>query len=299
MREDIRDFYSSVVAETVTAVATDLDVALDLGVLAARSATSPFHFHRIFRGIVGETPLALSRRLRMERAAHWLVTTDKPISAIAFDSGYETHESFTRAFRDSYATSPSAFRRRGVPRIELAAHCGVHYRPGGHTPFTPIDRGHSTMHVDIIELPARRLAAVEHIGPYNQIGDAFAQLAAIAGPAGLFERSEPPAMIAIYHDDPESTPAAELRAHAGLTIADGADAPDGLIAIDLPAGRYARTTHHGTYELLGDTWGRFLGGWLPASGHRLGAGGTFEQYRNTPMDVPIDELVTDLFAAID
>lgn len=88
----------------------DLDAAIDLGVLASRAAASSFHFHRIFRGMVGETPLSLSRRLKLERAAWVLTNTDQSVLDVAFSAGYETHESFTRAFRAAYSTSPSGFR---------------------------------------------------------------------------------------------------------------------------------------------------------------------------------------------
>jgi AraC family transcriptional regulator len=49
---------------------------------------------------------------------------------------------------------------------------------------------------------------------------------------------------------------------------------------------------------LGDTWARFMGEWLPASGHRVGTGPSFEVYRNTPAQVPKDQLVTELYVPI-
>ena len=221
-------------------------------------------------GMVDETPVGLSRRLRL-----------------------------TRVFRSNFALAPSTFRRRGIIRIELAARCGVHYRPDGATEFTPIKLGAEAMNVEIVDLASRRVAALAHLGPYNQIGDAFMRLGAVAGPAGLLHQPTPPEMVAIYHDDPESTPADTLRADAGIVVGSDAKLPPGLHEVTIIAGRYARTTHHGSYELLGDAWARFLGGWLPESGHRIGAGGSFEIYRNTPMDTPADQLLTDLYIAVE
>jgi AraC family transcriptional regulator len=299
MRDRTRGFYETVVTNAVNDIAGNLDTALDLGALAAKAATSSFHFHRIFRGMVDETPLELSRRLRLERAAYWLANTDKSVAMIAFDSGYDTHEAFTRAFRAAYAVAPSSFRRRGTQRIELAARCGVHYRASGTTPFTTVDRGVQGMNVEIVEQAERRVATVTHVGPYNQIGQAFERLGAIARAAGLFDQHDPPEMIAIYHDDPDVTDADALRSDAGIVIPNDGAIPDGLGEIRVPAGRYARTTHTGPYELLGDAWSRFLGGWLPSSGHRIGPGGTFEIYRNDPTTTPPDALITDLYVAID
>ncbi|MBM4204820.1 MAG: helix-turn-helix transcriptional regulator [Gammaproteobacteria bacterium] len=77
-------FYQSVIESTVSTIRRSLDRALDLGELAGQAGLSPFHFHRMFRGLTGETPLELHRRLRMERAASNLLTSEEPIIQIAF-----------------------------------------------------------------------------------------------------------------------------------------------------------------------------------------------------------------------
>jgi AraC family transcriptional regulator len=107
-RAQTRSFYEGIVSTAVNRIAGALDEALDLGALAAEARLSPLHFHRIFRGLVGETVL----RLRLERAATSLVRSEASVTTIAFDAGYETHESFTRAFRDAFGRPPSEFRAR-------------------------------------------------------------------------------------------------------------------------------------------------------------------------------------------
>src|SRR5262245_48712266 len=272
VKTETRSFYVRMVQGVVEHVAQHLDEALALDELAGRACLSPFHFHRVFRGMVGETPVELARRLRMERGAWQLAHTRLSVTQIAFNAGFETHEAFTRAFRSCYGEPPSEFRRRGVSRVELAATCGVHFDERGVVPpFVPKDSGGRTMDVEIKRMPEQRVAAVRHVGPYNQIGEAFGRLGEIAGPAGLFATPSA-AMIALYHDDPESTPADQLRSDAGVAVANDARLPDSLAEHHLPAGRYAKTVHVGSYEKLGDTWARFLGEWLPESGERLGDG---------------------------
>jgi AraC family transcriptional regulator len=298
MKADTRSFYEALVQSAIERISGNLDEALDLEALAAQAALSPFHFHRIFRGMTGETPLELARRLRIERAAWQLSRTDAPVTDIAFDAGYETHEAFTRAFRACFSTSPSGFREKGYRRTTLAATCGIHFVTDGATPrFVPRDSGGQLMQVEITHMPARRIASVRHIGPYNQISKAFERLGQVAGPAGLFRAPEA-AMVGIYYDDPDSVPSDQLRSDAGLVVSADAKLPEGLSEQHLPAGRYAKTIHTGPYEQLGDAWARLLGEWLPASGHRLGAGPSFELYRNTPMDVPKEQLVTELYAPL-
>lgn len=118
------------------------------------------------------------------------------------------------------------------------------------------------MDVQITDMPEYYVGCVRHIGPYNQIAQACERLGAIAGPAGLLQ--QPGAvMIALYHDDPDTVPLAQLRSDAGIAVPEQVRLPEGLVAQRIPAGRYAWTVHVGPYEQLGDAW---RGSW--ASGFR-------------------------------
>ena len=303
MKAETQSFYELAVQRAIERVIAGLDEALDLERLARVAALSPFHFHRIFRGMLGETPLELHRRLRMERAALRLLEEETSVTTIAVDAGYDTHEAFTRAFRGRYACSPTDFRQNGRGRcagrerafqVEIPARCGIHFCK---EPVTPLIvhflKGEHTMDVEKKQLPAMRLATLHHVGAYNRISEAFGRLGQIAESAGLFRGK--PTMLALYHDDPETTPEAELRSDAAVVIPEDVPVPKGLVEQRLAAGRYACTRHLGPYESLGDTWARFMGHWLPASGERMGNGTSFEIYVNNPMEVPKEQLITDLY----
>ncbi|MEM9487708.1 MAG: AraC family transcriptional regulator [Myxococcota bacterium] len=306
MKPETRSFYQTAVQRAVETIVSDLDRALDLRALAREAALSPFHFHRIFKGMLGETPLELQRRLRMERASWSLLHEGSSVTAVAFAAGYETHESFTRAFRAHYACSPSEFRQSleihkvdctDPFRVELAARSGIHFQPQRSEPPTiRFNQGEETMNIEIKDMQEMRVATVRHVGPYTRISEAFGRLGELAGKAGLFGPES--AMIGIYHDDPESTPAAELRADAALVVPSGVSLPEELGEQRIPAGRYACTTHVGPYRELGDVWARFMGGWLPDSGHRLGPGECYEIYHNAPGEVPEDQLRTELYVPL-
>jgi AraC family transcriptional regulator len=303
VKPETRTFYAAAVMRAVERVARSLDEALDLDALAREAALSAFHFHRVFRGLVGETPLELHRRLRLERAAECLCRTRADVTAIAFDAGYDTHEAFTRRFGQRYGVSPSAFRERGAdtastchggPPTELAARCGLHVRDGYvELAALTLTTGRITMDVTIETLPARRLATVRHLGPYPRIAEAFHRLGTIAAEHGLYAHVAPQ-MLALYHDDPETTPPAELRSDAALVVRDGVELPAGLSELRLPAGRYARASHRGAYSGLGDAWARLMGEWLPHSGFRVGAGPSYEVYVTNPRSTATEDLVTDL-----
>jgi AraC family transcriptional regulator len=316
MKPQTHSYYEAKVRAALRHILQRLDEALDLGALAQDAALSPLHFHRIFRGMVGETPLEIHRRLRLERAAAQLSSTDAPVTCIAFDAGYETHESFTRAFRAAFAMAPSEFRDKArqthlarqfggadcnsQSATLLPARIAIHHLGGDiHLPEPLLFEGENPVNVQIKTMPELLVASLAHRGTYNTIGETFARLGAVAGPAGLV--SLPGArMIAIYHDDPETTAPADLRSDAGLIVPATTPIPAGLRELRLPAGDYAKATHIGPYAMLGDVWARFMGQWLPASGRRMTAAGQcFELYLNDPSNTAPEALQTDLYVPLE
>jgi AraC family transcriptional regulator len=306
MKDDTRRHYEQLVVGAIDHLRSTLDEALDIVELGRRACLSPLHFHRIFRGLAGETPAELHRRLRLERAAYRLATSDQPVTRLAFEAGYATHESFTRAFAAAYGVSPSDLRGRtrenptswaAATASALATPSGVHFTAERGLAPIRLTTEHIDMKVSVEFLPAKRVLAVAHRGPYGNIGAAFARLDAVLSNTsrddlGCVE------MVALYHDDPESVPAAELRADAGVVVSDHASVPSELHVVTIPAGVYARTLHQGPYERLGDAWARFMGGWLVQSGHRVGDGPMYERYLNTPMDAAPHELRTELLLCL-
>ena len=140
------------------------------------------------------------------------------------------------------------------------------------------------MDVEIKTKPEMRAAAIRHVGPYNQIGEAFRRLDQIVRQAGLAKPGSQ--MIGIFHDNPQSTPSDQLRSDAAVTIAATDTVPPGLTEQRVPGGRYACLMHVGSYEKLGESWGYLMGKWLASSGHRLRSAASYEVYLNNPMTEP-------------
>jgi AraC family transcriptional regulator len=306
MKVGTQRHYEALVARAVEHVRETLDQALDLQELGRRAHLSPLHFHRIFRGLLGETPGELHRRLRLERAGFCLVESAQPVTRIALEAGYDTHESFTRAFAAAYGLSPLDFRTRAganptawsaASASALPARSGIHFsiEPSDKIQFATVE---PTMHVKVQDMPAKRVFAVAHQGPYNMVGGAFARLHDVLS-ASTLDKAHWLEMVAIQYDDPETTPATELRSEAGIVVSDHVDsAPSGLHEVTIPAGTYARFVHQGPYDRLGDAWGRFMGQWLVKSEHRVGSGPCYERYLNTPDNAAPQELLTELYLSV-
>jgi AraC family transcriptional regulator len=145
------------------------------------------------------------------------------------------------------------------------------------------------MEVTIVQQPDLRIAGIRHIGPYMEIGREFGRL------GGLL-KGPPPAgsqMIAVYHDDPEVTPADQLRADAAISLPGHTHAIDGLIEQHVPAGRYAKAVHKGGYEGLPDAW-KSVKEWAAKNGHKMAHPG-YEIYVNNPMTTEKPELLTEIY----
>jgi AraC family transcriptional regulator len=253
------------------------DGDLSLDALADVAALSRFHWHRLFRAVTGETAAQAVRRIRLQKASVMLVQTAAAVETVARSVGYDSADSFVRAFRDGFGMTPLAFRRRRELR-----------------PFNPAQSTRRPlMHpVDIRHDPARRLAAVPHKGPYPEIGRAFEKLSATMATRGLFAQAG--AMVAVYYDDPSATAPEALRSHAGFEIrGDAAIAPP-LEVLDLAATRAAVLTHTGPYAGLPAAYDELYGVWLPGSGETPADMAPYEVYLNTPMDTAPEALVTEI-----
>ncbi len=87
-----------------------LPACVELADVASIAAFSPYHFHRVFMLVVGETFSSFMRKRRLEWAAMELLSSRRGILDIALDVGYETQESFSRAFKSHFGITPGKFR---------------------------------------------------------------------------------------------------------------------------------------------------------------------------------------------
>lgn len=275
-----------------------LDDALGLDDLAAVACFSPYHFHRVFTGMVGESVKEYVRRLRLERAASRLKLTRQPVIQVALDAGYETHEAFTRAFKAVFGMAPVHFRSHRSPAAAVTAPSGVHYR-GGQLPrnFKSKRTGIQTMNVQIKTLEPKRVAFMRQVGPYGEVGATWDRLLPWLGREGLLGGDAQ--FIGICHDDPEVTPPERIRYDACVTV-DERFAPTGDIGVQtIPGGEYAVATHFGPYSRLGETYAKLLGEWLPRSRRALRSTPCFEVYLNDPGSTEPEDLITDIYAPLE
>ncbi|MDL2268038.1 AraC family transcriptional regulator [Desulfovibrio sp. OttesenSCG-928-G15] len=290
--------YSKRIQRVLLHIEKHLDPLPTLEELAGIAHFSPFHFHRIFKSLVGESVAAYIRRLALQKAAQDVSYSRNSITAIALDAGYESPEAFTRAFRSAFGVSPSQYRKNGGShafsmKADVARYPFYHTNPE----VFPVD-------VKVKVCKPILVAALRHTGPYDACGHAWGRLCGLLGPAGLIAQNSP--AYAVSYDDPDSTPVEKCRMDVCVTLPEGVDENTPALAKLLQTtelltkhigngGEYACVLIKGPYSLLHPVYRSLFGEWLPQSGREPGDSVGFEAYYNDPTNTPPEELLSEIF----
>lgn len=277
-RTRTRADYARRIARAAALIASRPDGTPRLEDLAAAAAFSPFHFHRVYRAMTGETPAETAIRTRLHHAAATLLRGQAPVAAVARGAGYGSVEGFTRAFRAAHGVPPAAYRAQGGIGLPMQAR-------------TPSEDKHM-IDVSIRTLPALRFAALDHQGSYMEIGETFQRLEIWARGQGLTGAGT--RWFGIYHDDPKSVPAAALRSQACLTVPADAAAEGAVRLLTLPERRVAVLRFQGPYAELEGAYAALYGNWLPESGEEPEDAPCIEEYLNDARSTPPAQLLTDV-----
>jgi AraC family transcriptional regulator len=259
--------YADRIARVHDFLAAHLDDAVDLERLAGVACFSPFHFHRIYHALQGETVTDAVRRMRLHRAALDLIDGAVPIARIAARAGYGSQAAFTRAFRSSYGAPPAAYRAANADAFN------------GEVTFRDAEP------VDVV--------ALAHQGDYAGIGLTFERLNTAAIGRGWVEPAT--RYFGLYYCDSAATREADLRSDACLTAPAGFSDDGELRRVTIAGGRYAVLLHVGPYSELHRAYTWLYREWLPLSGLEPADAPAVEEYLNNPRLVPPPELRTEIW----
>ncbi|MGH8032631.1 MAG: AraC family transcriptional regulator [Luteimonas sp.] len=160
-----------------------------LAALSVAAGFSPFHFHRHFLQVMGETVGSYVRRTRLDAAAAWLGDSDESIMSIALTVGYQNHESLTRAFK----------RRFGLPPLQYRA---LARSQRGAIMLRDLELAGQVQHRRIA---SQSLIGMRFFGPYARIGEFWARFVQTLLAHGI--------------DPGDATPVGVRRDHPGITPA--------------------------------------------------------------------------------
>ena len=268
--------------------ADDGDVAL--ASLAARTGWSTFHLQRRFKDFAGETPKQFSQRVRLERAAAALLSTDASILEIALDAGFASHEVFSRAFRRRFGRAPREFRQsvrlapghasRHRAIMRSVSPCVGLYRVSltrekerDRMPTANIER--RVLETEQPILFIRRRVAPAELQP--MMAECFGALYGHGQSAGLLIAGHPMARYV-------STGIGLWTVDFIMPLAAPAETNGEMQSGTLAAGPVAFAVHQGPYDSLSETHAA-LERWIEENGYGVG-GPAWEWYVTDPGETP-------------
>ena len=313
----LREEYTARVNRVIDYIEANISENLSLTELADVAHFSPFHFHRIFHGMVGETLNDFIQRIRVEKAAAKLVLNPRnSITEIALDCGFSSSSAFARSFRETYGMNASDWRsgghlqysknseavskdRQPVSNIGKDFNVSLYHNQDMNNQLWMVKMKNKEIqtNVEVKDMPELHIAYIRHIGPYKGdqelFGRLFNKLMAWAGPRGLLHFPETKVMT-MYHDNPDITDESRLRTDACITVPEDTQVEGEIGKTKIPAGKYAVAHFEITPDQYQDAWNAVYGGWLPESGYQPEDGPCYELYLNDPKQHPEGKHVVNI-----
>lgn len=273
--------YVERVNRAIDHVLVHLDRPLRLEEVARAAGFSPFHFHRVFSSLVGETLQQFVKRQRLERALRLMSHAPRrSLTEVALECGFSSSSAFTRSFKALYGEPPSAFdlgRWREERRAELQE---LVASKAGRDLLARLPRGENPdgFVAELRTLPPRTVAYVRVHDPFRGgVVEAAERLVAWAEARGFVDR----AWYGYQWEDPDVVPLADCRYDVAVE-APGAE-PEGEVGrLDFPRMLVAEVAVRGPIELEQRALDWLYGTWLPRSGYEPDDQPCFEAWEGRP-----------------
>ncbi|RQP21986.1 helix-turn-helix domain-containing protein [Albitalea terrae] len=270
--------YLACVRRGIDHIERHLDDEIALADVGRAAGLSQWHFQRIFKALTNETLKTYIRSRRLACALAALRDPQARIIDIALAAGFESQESFTRAFRKVYRMTPGQYRRIGSRSLFPAKpefnadylqhlHQGVSLTPSlQHWPAQRV----VGLHTRFFGVDSDKNNLAHKLPP---LWDAFlARMGDIGG------RVPGPGRVAYGLLRPVDDESDQLHYVACVPVTGDADVPAGMVSLSLPAASHARFIHRGPVSTLDHTVNYAYSSWLLGSGHQHDGGWDVEVY---------------------
>lgn len=269
----------------------NLDNELSLENLAEIGNYSPFHFHRIFRGIIGETLQEYINRNRMEKSAMLLSHhKNKSLEEVFSEVGFKSNSAFSKTFKKYFGVSPSVFRKNTPEKfskiLQMNSNIGqkeVVFQQYLYNINQIKNFMETNAKIEVKELPEMHLASVLSIGVQN-IDNAYNKLISWGISKNIFPR-ENVKMISVYHDSFKVTAPNKVRIHACMLLDEPIKTDGEIFPETLPKGRHIVGSYFiGIHEFEKAWQSLFL--WMNENGYQYKRTFPFEIYHNNFKEHP-------------
>ena len=289
MKSSTQKTYHERIERVVGFLSDQVDNNPSLETLADVAAISPYHFHRVYRAVTGETPSGTLRRLRLAKACNLLKDAANSVTQVAFDVGYDSSQGFAKAFRTGTGFSPTEVRNDPATLSKVVT---LLSRPYGAS-----KQEFGEIEVKIVSVEPFKVIASRHIGPHTSLFKNFAELFSWSEKTGLVASFK--GIYGIPVDDPRDVPEHECRFECCFDFGSKASAAGDYREYSLGGGEFAVARHVGPYDGIEDKYDYLYGQWLNSSGYSLREQSFFNHYLQDPDTVPPEEWETDIYVPVD
>ncbi|WP_347217486.1 helix-turn-helix domain-containing protein [Chryseobacterium sp.] len=291
--------YKKRIVKTIQYIDANLDTNLSLEKIAEISAYSPFHFHRIFKLITGETLQNYIIRKKIEKSAFLLAVHKKiEMKEIYFDLGFSNPSVFSKTFKKYYGLPPSEFRK-AAPEIFHKILQTQSKNGQIDTVFSQyictienlLNWTTMNLKIEVKEMPEMNLAAVMSIG-LAEVEPSYNVLIDWAKKKQLFPR-ENVKMISVYHDSFKVTPPDKVRIHACMQLDQRLEEPAGEVFSEIiEAGKFIVGSGEVTLNDFEQCWvSLFL--WMNEHNYSTRRSFPFEIYHSNFKEHPEGKMIVD------
>ena len=256
-------------------IEANLDFDITLSQIAKEAGLSQWHFQRIFKALTNETLKTYIRSRRLANSLDKLLSTDLRIIDIAVSAGYESQESFTRAFKTAFNLTPNEYRKLGdnnlfLKKLEFDSEYLKHINQN------------ISLEPEIYTQKPMRLVGLKTCfysvdSEKNNIGEKLPALW-----AEFLERmNEIDNVVAgtcygVVRQIKDNTD--QLEYYAAIEVTKIELLPPNMVCIEIPASNYAKFTHRGEVKYVDNTVNYIYSSWLLGSGKTHTAGPDLEVY---------------------
>ena len=248
-------------------IENNLDGEIEYAKIAQTALCSQYHFQRMFASLIGIPLSEYIRRRRLTLAAFELQDGNEKIIDIALKYGYNSPDSFSRAFVAMHGITPSKAREKGIslkayPRVaftlSIKGVVEMNYRIEQKTAFTVVGVKQRFSHIEGLGENIGKMWSETPREIFSQITGLGKELVGVY--SGMYEDNTTDYYIATITEK---------------------DAPDNLCKLEIPSLTWA------IFEIVGpmptamaEVWGRIFSEWFPTSGYEHAEAAEIEWYSN-------------------
>lgn len=258
-------YYLERIQRGVDFVETRLDEHVALSDVAKAAGISQWHFQRIFKALTGETLKTYIRSRRLAGSLERLLTTDLRVLDIALMAGFESQEAFARAFKQAFGLTPQEYR--GIRDKSLFLK-----KPRFDEQYLQQLARNDALSPELYEQPPLLLVGLRTLffsvdSEKNNIGELLPPLwGAFLERLAEIPNKVPGVCYGVVRQ--ERSDSERLEYHAAIEVTSLGALPEGLVAVEVPAGRYARFEHRGPASRIDHTVSYAYASWLAQSDYR-------------------------------